>query len=79
MMGQLVGSLIQLRISEFAIAADNCRPKGITLDLLLEQETGLMIRLADNPETAIVLGSGKSLDELHTLQSMNGFQKRGRR
>ena len=49
------------------------------LDLLLEQETGLMIRLADNPETAIVLGSGKSLDELHTLQSMNGFQKRGRR
>lgn len=32
------------------------------LDRLLNTETGLQIRVADNPETAIVLGTGKSLE-----------------
>jgi rod shape-determining protein MreB and related proteins len=41
------------------------------LDRLLRQETGLGVRLADNPETAIVLGTGKALDSLPILKSLN--------
>ncbi|HOE96073.1 MAG TPA: rod shape-determining protein [Candidatus Sumerlaeota bacterium] len=43
------------------------------LDTLLMQETGLNVQLADNPETAIVLGTGKTLDSIRILQNLNGF------
>lgn len=42
------------------------------LDQVLANETGLNVRLADNPETAIVLGTGKTLDSIETLISRNG-------
>jgi rod shape-determining protein MreB len=45
------------------------------LDRLLRHETGLSVRVADNPETAIVLGSGKSLEEIGILQRLNGYSK----
>jgi rod shape-determining protein MreB len=41
------------------------------LDELLAHETGLNVRLADNPETAIVLGTGKALDSVPILKSQN--------
>ena len=37
------------------------------LDVLLREETGLPIMIADDPLTAVVLGSGKALDQLDTL------------
>src|SRR5690606_9253255 len=43
------------------------------LDRLLRQETGLNVSLADNPETAIVLGTGKTLDSIRIMQSLNGY------
>ncbi len=43
------------------------------LDELLRRETGLQVHLADNPETAIVLGTGKTLDSIRILQNLNGF------
>jgi rod shape-determining protein MreB len=43
------------------------------LDRVLRAETGLNVRLADNPETAIVLGTGKNL-EFGSLQSRNGLK-----
>lgn len=43
------------------------------LDQVLANETGLNVRLADNPETAIVLGTGKTLDSIETLISRNGI------
>ncbi|MCL5271014.1 MAG: rod shape-determining protein [bacterium] len=46
------------------------------LDSLLRQETGLDVRLADNPETAIVLGTGKTLDSIEILQNLDGFSSR---
>ena len=46
------------------------------LDTLIASETGLQVRLADNPETAIVLGSGKALDSIAFLQSLNTFSRR---
>jgi rod shape-determining protein MreB len=48
------------------------------LDRLLHQETGLNVRIADNPETAIVLGAGKSLEEIGILQSLNGYRHKRR-
>lgn len=44
------------------------------LDQILINETGLNVRLADNPETAIVLGTGKTLESMETLiqESSNG-------
>jgi rod shape-determining protein MreB and related proteins len=41
------------------------------LDQILMNETGLNVRLADNPETAIVLGTGKTLEAMETLHSGN--------
>jgi rod shape-determining protein MreB and related proteins len=37
------------------------------LDTLIASETNLTVRLTDNPETAIVLGTGKSLDNIEIL------------
>jgi actin-like ATPase involved in cell morphogenesis len=31
--------------------------------------------VADNPETAIVLGSGKTLEVIGIMQSLNGYRK----
>ena len=40
------------------------------MDTLLNKETGLLVRLAENPETAIVLGAGKQLDSIHLMQQI---------
>ncbi len=57
--------------SGITMAGGGSQLKG--LDTLLRQETGLNVRVADNPETAIVLGTGKTLDEMKYLQNLNGF------
>ncbi|HBF33057.1 TPA: rod shape-determining protein [Candidatus Sumerlaeota bacterium] len=54
--------------------------KGITLagggaqlrglDTLLSAETGLPVMIAENPETAIVLGAGKQLDSIHLMEQI---------
>jgi rod shape-determining protein MreB len=54
--------------------------KGITLagggallrnlDVLLREETGLPVQLADDPLTAVVMGAGKVLDELTLLKDV---------
>ena len=40
------------------------------LDILLREETGLPIMIADDPLTAVVLGSGKALDQLDILSQI---------
>ena len=40
------------------------------LDVLLREETGLPITLADDPLTAVVMGAGKGLDELDLLKDV---------
>ena len=40
------------------------------LDVLLREETGLPITLADDPLTAVVMGAGKVLDELSLLKDV---------
>ena len=40
------------------------------LDKLLSEETGLPIIVADSPLTAVVMGSGKALDELDLLKDI---------
>ena len=40
------------------------------LDKLLREETGLPIIIADSPLTAVVMGSGKALDELDLLKDV---------
>jgi rod shape-determining protein MreB len=40
------------------------------LDVLLREETGLPVTLADDPLTAVVMGAGKVLDELHLLKDV---------
>jgi len=45
------------------------------LDTLLHAETGLPVRLADNPETAIVLGTGKVLESLELLSRIDGMRR----
>ena len=40
------------------------------LDVLLREETGLPVMLSDNPECAVVLGTGKALDELKLLKEV---------
>jgi rod shape-determining protein MreB len=45
------------------------------LDTLLHAETGLSVRLADNPETAIVLGTGKVLESLELLSRIDGMRR----
>jgi rod shape-determining protein MreB len=45
------------------------------LDTLLASETGLPVRVAENPETAIVLGTGKQLDSIHFMQQITNRSK----
>jgi len=40
------------------------------IDLLLREETGLPITIADDPLAAVVLGTGKTLDELDLLRQV---------
>ena len=40
------------------------------LDVLLREETGLPVHLADDPLTAVVMGAGKVLDELTLLKDV---------
>ncbi|MCA9669266.1 MAG: rod shape-determining protein [Myxococcales bacterium] len=40
------------------------------LDILLREETGLPVMLSDDPEAAVVLGTGKALDELKLLRDV---------
>jgi len=40
------------------------------LDVLLQEETGLPFVIPDDPLTAVVLGSGKALDELDLLKNV---------
>jgi len=40
------------------------------LDLLLREETGLLVTTADDPLTAVVMGAGKALDELSLLKEV---------
>ena len=40
------------------------------LDLLLREETGLPVMLCDDPISAVVLGSGKALDEIELLKAV---------
>jgi rod shape-determining protein MreB len=40
------------------------------LDVLLREETGLPVMVAENPQLAVVLGTGRALDELHLLREV---------
>jgi len=40
------------------------------LDVLLRETTGLPVMLAEDPLTAVVLGAGRTLDELHLLKDI---------
>jgi len=40
------------------------------LDLLLRDETGLPVVVSETPQLAVVLGSGKALDELALLREV---------
>ena len=41
------------------------------LDVLLREETGLPIMLADDPLTAVVMGAGRALDEISLLKNIS--------
>jgi rod shape-determining protein MreB len=40
------------------------------LDVLLHQETGLPIKITEDPLSAVVLGSGRALDDLDILREV---------
>jgi len=40
------------------------------LDILLREETGLPVMLAEDPLTAVVLGSGRALDQIDLLREV---------
>jgi rod shape-determining protein MreB len=40
------------------------------LDILLREETGLPVTIADDPLSSVVLGSGKALDEISLLKQV---------
>jgi len=50
------------------LAGGGSQLRGI--DTLLNKETGLLVRIAENPETAIALGAGKQLDSIHLMQQI---------
>ena len=41
------------------------------LDSLLKEETGLPVRLADDPLTSVVMGAGRTLDEISLLREVS--------
>ncbi len=40
------------------------------LDVLIREETGLPVSIGDDPLSAVVLGTGRALDELDTLRGI---------
>jgi rod shape-determining protein MreB len=40
------------------------------LDVLLREETGLPVMVAENPQLAVALGTGRALDELRLLKEV---------
>ena len=40
------------------------------LDVLLREETGLPVMVCDDPVSAVVLGSGKTLDHIDLLREV---------
>ena len=40
------------------------------LDVLLREETGLPVMVSETPQLAVVLGTGKALDELKLLKEV---------
>ena len=40
------------------------------IDVLLREETGLPVMVCENPQLAVVLGTGKALDELKLLREV---------
>ena len=40
------------------------------IDMLMREETGLPVLIADDPLSAVVLGCGKALDELDLLKNV---------
>jgi rod shape-determining protein MreB len=40
------------------------------LDVLLREETGLPVMVSENPQLAVVLGTGKALDEMSLLKEV---------
>lgn len=40
------------------------------IDILLHEETGLPVHVADDPLTCVVLGSGRALDQLHVFKGI---------
>jgi rod shape-determining protein MreB len=40
------------------------------LDILLRQETGLPIKIAEDPLSTVVMGSGRALDNLNILKEV---------
>jgi rod shape-determining protein MreB len=40
------------------------------LDQLLARETGIPVRLCEDPLTAVVLGAGQALDQIDKLHAM---------
>ena len=47
------------------------------LDKLLAEETGLPVHVAENPVTAVALGVGKGLENIHYLRSRIAISSRG--
>ena len=44
---------------------------------LISEETGLPVHIADDPLSAIAIGTGKVLDELYFLQKILANESRG--
>jgi rod shape-determining protein MreB and related proteins len=42
----------------------------MNLDVLLREETGLPVMVCDDPISAVVLGSGKTLDHMELLKEV---------
>ena len=40
------------------------------IDVLIREETGLPVMIADDPLTCVVLGSGKALDQIDTMKGI---------
>jgi rod shape-determining protein MreB and related proteins len=45
------------------------------LDSLIHMETGLPVRVADSPETAIVLGTGKTIESIELLSKLESLKR----
>ena len=46
------------------------------LDVRLSYETGLPVRIAEDPVSCVARGTGKALSQLHLLRNTSAFAKR---